>query len=1455
MDTNMDISSIGFSIWNYRDILKASVVEVTESRCMCNGNPVPNGPRDSRFGCIDDGSCALCGQNRHGCPGHWGHIMLQLPVIHIAMVAPLLKILRLHCPCGEQSKKKVCQCGKIKDKYTWNKKNLCMLKNGEVCHTTEMPDCAERFLIKVLPVPPIHIRPPLTIGNTTRGENDLTYRIINIVRKNNSLKEAIEKKLPKHVIYERFEGLQHIVACYIDSDKVGSSRRNNSRREYTSLAGRIKGKEGTMRGHCMGKRVDQSGRCVITGDNRLKLSEIGIPTSIAKTLTKPIKVTDHNIAALRKALEQGKIRYALLPSGARIDTNINKPKIRVGWTLEQSLQDGDLVLFNRQPSLHKMSIMCHKVKVLPHNTLRFNAACTTPYNADFDGDEMNIHVPQTIEAQAEAAEIMAVKYQIVSPQANRPVIGVIQDTMLGAYLLSGETLSKADAFQVTQRPIEPPYTGLRILSIIMPEVWYSGCVEIEAGQILSGRFRKKDLGCSSGSLIHVIFNDCGPQATIDFIWEMEQFTSRFLHIRGYTVGLNDLRRSDALEDLCKEEMKQAFKDVQGMPEMETNQRLNQTRDILGSAAMAEISKDNQFYTMIYAGSKGSRVNITQIQGCIGQQNVLGSRIKKDWTNRTMTCYPHGCNSPESRGFVQHSYLDGLTPQEMYICAMAGREGLIDTAIKTAQTGYVERRLMKCMENIVAHADGSARDGDTMLQFKYGDDGLDAMHIEDSEWGPLPVPLQRMAKQAGVTLLPGGPTGGPTGGPMEHTDKIGSWIARAPPEIKQDAMDRLEKARVAEGECVGAIAAQSIGERATQCTLNSVDYNEWLVIENVDTCAGEFIDTLCDDNGPETQYIPVKSRKALTMDKHGNVSWNKLIAVTRHPPGPMLKVTTQSGRTMTCTVSKSFLTLQKGLWVPTSGDQLNIGMKVPLIAHVPDIYKRDNFCGKMVANFMAYGNVTETGLTLHAAHTGHLHNKIKYIVHGDDIVILDRALILAFMNFGEIPLCLIGCSNKVAQDFTDTYIALRGQTHKGTHIVHCKKTHRDILGLLLSKLGRHSVMTENTIVIPECECCTDTREDTIVNIEEHTSTHKYVYDLTVDKTKNMVLLNGIAIRDTFHFAGVSSKNVTLGLPRLEEVLNLSKKIKTPLNTFKQNQRARDIVQKIKYTELETGPVHMEDDMDNFWDFPDQGEYKGEAVRIEAEGDPIPIVNTLKQHGFDVAYAENAENTDTVVYHVYGEGKIPESIGVEGADWCKCTGDVVETTLGVHKLMEILPEELAKTVYSNDIHTMYRVFGIEAARVTILKEIRKILAHYGIDLNVRHLLVLVDWMTQTGKLTPMTRHGLKKVESDIIKRATFEEVVGVFINAAIHERKDPVDSISACILTGKNARIGTNTVHTVNQEPQEEDLFGEWNGWAQQDKPEWLQSPASPPVSPYAPVSPNYAPVSPNYAPVSPNYAPD
>ena len=224
----MDISSIGFSIWSAEDILKASVVEVTESKCLHNGVPVEGGLRDPRFGCIHDGTCAFCGKTRHGCPGHWGHISFPLPLVHIAMVAPLVQALRQHCPCGVRSKKKVCACGRVKDRYTWVKTGLAVHKNGKVCPPSEFPPEVDRFLVRVLPVPPIHIRPPLTVGNTTRGENDLTYRLVNIVRKTHSLCKALADALPSHVVYERYEQVQHAVADIRNA--VGTAKHLHRRR-------------------------------------------------------------------------------------------------------------------------------------------------------------------------------------------------------------------------------------------------------------------------------------------------------------------------------------------------------------------------------------------------------------------------------------------------------------------------------------------------------------------------------------------------------------------------------------------------------------------------------------------------------------------------------------------------------------------------------------------------------------------------------------------------------------------------------------------------------------------------------------------------------------------------------------------------------------------------------------------------------------------------------------------------------------------------------------------------------------------------------------------------------------------------------------------------------------------------------------------------------------------------
>ena len=289
------------------------------------------------------------------------------------------------------------------------------------------------------------------------------------------------------------------------------------------------------------------------------------------------------------------------------------------------------------------------------------------------------------------------------------------------------------------------------------------------------------------------------------------------------------------------------------------------------------------------------------------------------------------------------------------------------------------------------------------------------------------------------------------------------------------------------------------------------------------------------------------------------------------------------------------------------------------------------------------------------------------------------------------------------------------------------------------------------------------------------------------------MSGVGCRDTFHFAGIGSKNVTLGIPRLREILEVSKKPKTPLTTIRDEKALElkyDVISEIQLKPLPT------DTIDNYWTFPDGDVTRGEAY--ERWGEPTRMV--LRSDRAIVSmfeYAAYQEHGDRIVLDVFGE--IPESRGVPGADWCKMIKGRVETTLQkLDKIMEICDCE---SLYTNDIYKMQQTYGIECARSCLLIEIRKILDHYGIYLNSRHLSILIDAMTQRGVLTPLTRHGLKKSKSSALKRCTFEEVVTVLHEAALNEEVDPVDGVSPCILAGKVAALGSNTVTVLKDHVME------------------------------------------------------
>ena len=661
----------------------------------------------------------------------------------------------------------------------------------------------EWMVLTVLPVPPPNVRPSV-MSDSGRSEDDLTHKLAEIVRANVNLRRQIANGAPAHVVQEFVDLLQFHISTYFDNTVAGQPRATmRSGRAVKSISERLKGKHGRVRGNLMGKRVDFSARSVITPDPNLSVDQLGVPWSIALNMTFPETVTPYNYARMTRLVENGPhpppgetgARCIIRDDGTRIDLKYVKRDadrhLEIGYKVERHMQDGDLVLFNRQPSLHKMSIMGHRVRIMPYSTFRLNLSVTTPYNADFDGDEMNMHLPQSHETRAEVRELMMVPRMIVSPQANKPVMGIVQDTLLGCRLITmRSTFIERDAFFNILMWLEhwdgrvpapailkprPLWTGKQVFSMFLPNIslrstsaWHADGeredfspgdtqVLIESGELLTGTLCKKTVGAGAGGLVHVVWMEHGPDAARGFLSQTQTCVNYWLLQHGFSVGIGDTiadaptlnkiyeviqAAKDDVKDLVRQAQEKRLEPLPGMTmqqsfEKHVNQRLNKAVGDSGKQALSSIPQTNRVLRMVSAGSKGSNINIAQMTACVGQQNVEGQRIRFGFENRTLPHFTKDDYGPESRGFVENSYLRGLTPQEFFFHAMGGREGLIDTAVKTSETGYIQRRLVKAMEDAMIRYDGTVRNGaGNIIQFLYGEDGMAAELIEKQKLDSL-----------------------------------------------------------------------------------------------------------------------------------------------------------------------------------------------------------------------------------------------------------------------------------------------------------------------------------------------------------------------------------------------------------------------------------------------------------------------------------------------------------------------------------------------------------------------------------------------------------------------------------------------------------------------------------------------------------------------------------------------
>jgi DNA-directed RNA polymerase subunit A' len=956
------IGGIAFALLSPTEIRKYSVVEVTQPETYDeDGMPVQGGLMDNRLGTLEPGQkCASCGNTAARCPGHFGHIELAEPVLHISFIDDINKLIQTTCrACGrillaqqeldvykqklssitdytptlreevakgifaKAKKVKLCpHCGKQQYQIELTKPTIFHEITEEGGATRLLPVAIrerlermtnedlellgynskvarpEWFVLQVLPVPPLTVRPSITLESGIRSEDDLTHKLVDILRVNQRVREAKESGTPHLIVQDLVDLLHYHVTTYFDNEVSGIPQAHHrSGRPLKTLSQRLKGKEGRFRGSLSGKRVDFSSRTVISPDPSLDISEVGIPYEIAKKLTVPEKVSQWNIEFLKQLVIRGPFEhpganYVIRPDGVKIrldfasDRKALADSLTSGYIVERHLMDGDIVLFNRQPSLHRMSVMAHFVRVLPYRTFRLHPSVCPPYNADFDGDEMNLHVPQSEESRSEALMLMRVQDQILTPRYGGPIIGAIRDFLTAAYLLTKDETQltpeeftnlaliggyEGDMPEPKFKGSKPMYSGSQLFSLFLPKdlnfvmtsKWGKAKtgevndVVIKDGVLVSGVIDKAAIGAEEpDSLLHRIAKDYGNDEARKFLNSILAVLKAFITRRGFSYGFNELELSQEARDKITETLKEAYTSVAEYIKKYKNETLSLTRglspedslefyivnelsrarDKAGKIADRSFSTENAGVIMARTGARGSSLNLGQMTAALGQQSVRGKRIEKGLQGRPLSHFVWYDLAPEAKGFIKNNYRNGLTPTEFFFHAMGGREGLVDTAVRTQQSGYMQRRLVNAMEHLKVEYDLTVRDpAGNIIQFLYGEDGIDpaksdhgrAVNIDRligaeqlinssrSKFGKEMADrtLKKYQSRLNKRLF------------EELLEKLAEshLSEEGVKNVLEKVMESIDYATVEPGEASGIVAAQSIGEPGTQMTLRTFHF--------------------------------------------------------------------------------------------------------------------------------------------------------------------------------------------------------------------------------------------------------------------------------------------------------------------------------------------------------------------------------------------------------------------------------------------------------------------------------------------------------------------------------------------------------------------------------------------------------------------------------------------------------
>jgi DNA-directed RNA polymerase II subunit RPB1 len=1378
------IIGVQFGIANPEDILSRSVVEVITDKTYQAQLPVPGGVFDSRFGVIENGKvCPTCKQTNLLCPGHFGHITLARPVYLYQFLDTVQKILQNVClVCSnpylpDEELEKIEKTATGMDRFNAIRERTAVFKTTkELKASSSCPHCASPLLKKaekvegtvatlegvtyddeadripiqpemvlrcfqrmsdrhveligfspkfsrpnwlictVLAVPPLTVRPSVVMDDNQRMEDDLTHKLVDIVRNNQRLRDKIDKGDSADVIDKYTDLLQFDVATYVDNDIKGlAPAAQRSGRPLKTLKSRLGAKTGRVRGNLMGKRVDFSARSVITPDSNIDVDELGVPEEIAMNLTFPETVTVYNRDRLMSYIRNGPAKYPgaksifLKDDGRPISLKFVNPELidlKSGDIVHRHLIDGDVVLFNRQPSLHKGSMECHRVRVLPYSTFRLNVSATKPYNADFDGDEMNMHVPQSITSATEIKYLASVLRQIVSPRTNAAIISVFQDTQTGVYRLSQPNVKIPEhiAMNILARMKRPLSSYVRrndylsgqdVFSTTLPAIDFNGKVTIKDGRLVKGILNKGAFATTSEGLVHMLYSDFGPDRAGQFINDVQNIVTKFNLFTGFSVGPSDLATNEETEEFIREALKDGrqkvtdilsdvhagkFLNASGRTDGEEleNQIFNALKTVsasIGEASMKSLPKDNRMVQMVDSGAKGSNLNITQMLGLLGQQQVAGRRIQYSLQDRTLPHFPKFDDGIESRGFVENSFITGIRPAEFFFHAMGGREGLIDTAVKTSDSGYIQRRLVKTMEDLHVEYDGTVRNASgSIFQQHYGGDGIDSVSTEI-----VPIELGMMS------------------------------------------MEQIYREFGASKADFEAVVKGAIGE-------NPPDLVDILLIDREDLVKNVF---RYKKNAKVTSPVNLKR----LTEKYNNPYSTKTDLTPEYVVQELEKLSSQvwlQHNKLFHILLRYYLAPKKSIIVHRfTKEVFNELLKEVTFKYMKGRVHAGEMVGTLAAQSIGEPTTQLTLNTFHSAGTA----KANATAGVPRIVEL-----LGASHNPKNPANVVYLDSSIASSQDSALSKMRDVQ---------KTTLRDITKSVRiyydpNPLSSNTVVQEDREILQSYEKFSVSQGTACVSpwimrleLDTMQIAARQVIDMTLIQSKienNKVLRVFSCIHSDTNSPGKIVLRITFSVDTVKNALSL-----------------RFIEDKLLDTVLTgvegIGRVYLR-------------EVNDEVIYDEKVGGYTPV----KQYVLD------AEGTNLL-----------DLATIPGVDPFRS--------------------------FSNDIHEVMEVFGIETVRVSLYEEFKEVFEAEPV--NYHHMITLVDTMTYLGRIMEANRFGMNKGENGVLAKSSFEETSKILFNAALSADFDNMKGVSANIMFGQKPPCGTGFVDILIDETKlpdgtEEDL---------------------------------------------------